>query len=129
MAGLCRAWPVELRHPLQPDFLGQTHIPSGLASILNATTPIFTVLVAHVATRDEKLTGAKLVGVVAGFLGVAVMLGPGALTGIGADVWAQLACLAAAISYALAGVYGRRLTGLPAVTVATGQLIAASTAP
>lgn len=133
LAPLAQAWPafavlglLNCAIPFSLIFWGQTHIPSGLASILNATTPIFTVLVAHVATRDEKLTGAKLVGVVAGFLGVAVMLGPGALTGIGADVWAQLACLAAAISYALAGVYGRRLTGLPAVTVATGQLIAAS---
>ena len=87
---------------------------------------MFTVLVAQVATPDEKLTIGKLVGVIAGLLGVAVMLGPGALAGIGADVWAQLACLAAAMSYALAAVYGRRLTGLPAGTVATGQLIAAA---
>jgi drug/metabolite transporter (DMT)-like permease len=69
---------------------------------------------------------AKLVGVIAGLLGVAVMLGPDALAGIGADIWAQLACLAAAISYAFAAVCGRRLAALPAGSVAAGQLIAAA---
>ncbi len=112
--------------PFSLIFWGQTHIPSGLAAILNATTPIFTALVAHVATRDEKLTAAKLVGVIAGFIGVTVMLGPDLRGEIGADVWAQLACLAAAMSYALAGVYGRRFAPLPPVTVAAGQLIAAT---
>lgn len=133
LAPLARAWPaffvlglLNCAIPFSLIFCAQTRIPSGLASILNATTPIFTVLVAHVATRDERLTNAKLVGVAAGFLGVAVMLGPDMLGEVGADVWAQLACLAAAISYALAGVYGRRLAGLPAVVVAAGQLIAAS---
>jgi drug/metabolite transporter (DMT)-like permease len=112
--------------PFSLIFWGQTHIPSGLASILNATTPIFTVLIAQVATRDEKLTTGKLVGVGAGFLGVAAMLGPDVLIYIGTGVWAQLACLVAAISYALAGVYGRRLADLSAVVVAAGQLIAAT---
>ena len=84
------------------------------------------MLVAQVATPDEKLTLSKLVGVIAGLLGVAVMLGPDALAGIGADVWAQLACLVAAMSYALAAVHGRRLAALPARAVATGQLIAAA---
>jgi drug/metabolite transporter (DMT)-like permease len=132
-APLARAWLAFLvlgllncAIPFSLLFWGQTHISSSLASILNATTPIFTVLVAQVATPVEKLTIGKLVGAIAGLLGVAVMLGPGALAGIGADVWAQLACLAAAMSYALAGVYGRRLSGLPAGIVATGQLIAAA---
>jgi drug/metabolite transporter (DMT)-like permease len=105
---------------------GQTHIPSGLASILNATTPIFTVLVAHFATRDERLDGAKLAGITAGFFGVVLMLGPDLLSEIGVNVWAQIACLAAALSYAFGGVYGRRLKDKPATVVATGQLIAAA---
>jgi drug/metabolite transporter (DMT)-like permease len=105
---------------------GQTHIPSGLASILNATTPIFTVVVAHFATRDERLDGAKLAGITVGFLGVVVMLGPDMLGEIGVNVWAQMACLAAALCYALGGVYGRRLKDKPAAVVATGQLIAAT---
>jgi len=107
-------------------FWGQTHIPSGLAAILNATTPLFTVLVAHVATADEKLTGARLAGLAAGLAGVVVMIGPDVLRDLGANVLAQLACLLAAISYAFAGVYGRRFRGEPALRVAAGQLTASS---
>jgi drug/metabolite transporter (DMT)-like permease len=112
--------------PFSLIFWGQTVIPSGLASILNATTPIFTVLVAHFATMDERLDAAKLVGIAAGFVGVVVMLGPDLLSEVGANVWAQLACLGAALSYAFAGVYGRRLKEQPVTLVAAGQLIAAT---
>jgi drug/metabolite transporter (DMT)-like permease len=107
-------------------FWGQTHIPSGLAAILNATTPLFTVLVAHVATADEKLNAARLAGLAAGLAGVVVMIGPDVLRDLGANVLAQLACLLAAISYAFAGVYGRRFRGESALRVAAGQLIASS---
>ena len=107
-------------------FWGQTHIPSGLAAILNATTPLFTVLVAHVATTDEKLTSARLAGVAAGLAGVVVMIGPDLLRELGANVLAQLACLGAAISYAFAGVYGRRFRHEPALRVAAGQLVAST---
>jgi len=112
--------------PFSLIFWGQTHIPSGLAAILNATTPLFTVLVAHFATADEKLTAARLAGVAAGFAGVVIMLGPDLLRELGADVAAQLACLAAALSYAFAGVYGRRFRGEPALRVAAGQLVAST---
>ena len=64
--------------PFSLIFWGQTQIASGLAAILNATTPLFTVLVAHVATNDEKLSASRLLGVLAGVAGVAVMIGPGA---------------------------------------------------
>src|SRR5215212_4847940 len=67
--------------PFSLIFWGQTQITSGLAAILNATTPLFTVLVAHVATKDEKLSAARLLGVFAGVMGVAVMIGPGAFAG------------------------------------------------
>ncbi len=88
---------------------GQTAIAGGLAAILNATTPLFTVVLAHWLTRDERLTPAKLAGVATGFLGVAVMIGPGALGGpsaggSGSALWAQLAVLGAALSYAFAGI-------------------------
>ena len=85
--------------PFRLIFWGQTHIPSGLAAILNATTPLFTVLVAH-ATTDEKLTPARLAGVAAGFAGVMAMLGPDMLRELGTHVVGQLACLLAAVSYA-----------------------------
>jgi drug/metabolite transporter (DMT)-like permease len=107
-------------------FWGQTHIPSGLAAILNATTPLFTVLVAHIATADEKLTAARVSGVIFGFCGVVVMIGPDMLRQLGADIAAQFACLLAAISYAIAGVYGRRFRSEPPLRVAAGQLVASS---
>jgi drug/metabolite transporter (DMT)-like permease len=84
----------------------QGHIASGLAAILNATTPIFTVLVAHAVTGDEKLTRGKAVGVLLGFTGVAVLVGASALSGLGAGP--ELAILGATLSYAFAGIFGRR---------------------
>jgi drug/metabolite transporter (DMT)-like permease len=107
---------------------GQGHIASGLAAILNAATPLFTVLVAHAFTRDERLTGPRLSGVLVGFAGVAVMIGTDALASLGVHVLAQLAVLAGTVSYAFAGVYGRRFRALgvqPLVT-ATGQVTASS---
>lgn len=107
---------------------GQSHIASGLASILNATTPLFTVLVAHGLTRDERLTGGRLAGVVIGLLGVAIMIGTDALQSLGANVIAQLAVLGAAISYAFASVFGRRFKamGVSPMATATGQVTAST---
>ncbi len=99
--------------PFSLIFWGQQRIGAGLAAILNATTPLFTVLVAHMLTADEKATGARLAGVVIGLAGVAAMVGPDALQGLGANLAAQLACIGAAISYAFAGIFGRRFKGLP----------------
>ena len=106
----------------------QQTIPSGLASILNATTPIWGVIVAHFFTADEKASPAKAVGVLLGFAGVAVMIGADLLGQIGRDALGQLACLVATLCYALAGVYARRFRrmGIPPVSVATGQLSAAT---
>ena len=91
---------------------GQTHIPSGLASILNAATPLFSVLAAHVLTKEEKLSGLKLSGTIAGLAGVVWLLGPDLPTGDGANLWAELAVLAAALSYALSAIFGRRMGSL-----------------
>jgi drug/metabolite transporter (DMT)-like permease len=102
---------------------GETRISSGLASILNATTPMFTVLAAHWLTANEKLTFAKAAGVVVGFVGVAVLIGPSALAGLGSeDLVGEVACLLAALSYAFAGIYGRRFRGPNPIKVATGQI-------
>ena len=81
---------------------GQHHIASGLASILNATTPLFTVLVAHLLTPDERLTLLKTAGVVVGFAGAVLMIGPDGLGGLGTGVMAQLACLAGALTVSVA---------------------------
>lgn len=107
---------------------GQQHIASGVASILNASTPLFTVILAHFATEDEKLARGRLVGVLAGLAGVAVMIGGDAVHALGASVMAQLACLVAAVSYALAGIFGRRFRamGVAPMATAAGQLTASS---
>jgi drug/metabolite transporter (DMT)-like permease len=106
----------------------QTHIPSGMASILNAATPLFAVLLAHLLTADERMTRGRVAGVLAGFAGVAVMIGMDAVRGLGTGVAAELACLAAAVSYALAGIYGRRFRamGIAPMATAAGQLAASS---
>jgi drug/metabolite transporter (DMT)-like permease len=105
---------------------GQTHIASGLASILNATTPIWGVIVAHFLTQDERMSPRKLAGVLLGFGGVATMIGPSLLSSLGANALAQLACVAAALSYALAAVWARRFRrmGVSPLSVTTGQLTA-----
>jgi len=110
---------------------GQTHIASGLASILNATTPLFTIVAAHFLTKDEKMTISKCIGVLIGLTGVIVMLGHDALGGIDGTsdgVIAQFAVLGAAVSYSLAGIYGRRFRqlGVKPVVTATGQVTASS---
>ncbi|KJS43512.1 MAG: ABC transporter permease [Rhodospirillaceae bacterium BRH_c57] len=107
---------------------GQQHIASGVASILNASTPLFTVILAHVLTRDERMTGGKLSGVLIGFIGVAVMIGAEAFRDFGVNVVAQFMCLAGAVSYAFAGIYGRRFKamGISPMSTATGQVVASS---
>jgi len=105
---------------------GQTQIASGLAAILNATTPLFTVLLAHVLTRDERMTANRLSGVLVGLAGIVVMIGPAALGGLGRDVAGQVAILGAATSYALAGIYGRRFRGTPPLVTAAGQVTAST---
>ena len=104
---------------------GETRITSGMASIINATTPIFMVVVAHLGTDDEKLTAGKLIGIALGFLGVAVLVGPDAFAG-GSLVWGELAVVAASCIYAFAGVYSRRFSGLPPLVAATGQISGAT---
>lgn len=107
---------------------GQTQITSGLASILNATTPLFTVLIAHVATDDEKMSANRLAGVLIGFAGVTALIGPEALAGAGSNVLAQLACIAAAVCYGCSGVYGRRLRtmGIAPLVASTGMVTAST---
>ena len=100
---------------------GETRITSGMASILNATTPIFMVLVAHFSTTDEKLTWIKIIGIACGIAGTAVLVGPAAFSGVSA-VWGEVAVIAASASYALGGVYSRRFKDLPPLVAATGQI-------
>lgn len=107
---------------------GQGHITSGLASILNATTPFFTIVAAHFLTRDEPFTLGRLLGVVIGFAGIAYLFGTGPEEGPVNRTWAQAAVLAGALSYALAGVFGRRFhtLGCTPLVTACGQVTASA---
>ena len=104
----------------------EIHIDSGLAAILNALMPLFTVLLAHFFTQDEKLNWMKVIGIFLGFLGILVLIGPAVLKGLGTHVIGQLAVVGAALCYALAAIYGRRLKEVPPLVSATGQLIGAA---
>ena len=116
--------------PFSLLFVGQTELGAGLASILNATTPIWTVLIAHVLTSDERMDPGKLAGVLLGFAGVAVMLGPAALAGraeaSAPPLWAMACVVGGAASYALASIFAKRFVGVPPLATATGQLTASS---
>ncbi|WP_293264693.1 DMT family transporter [Neptunomonas sp.] len=106
---------------------GQTQIASGLASILNAATPIFAVVVAGILLPDERATPLKLAGVAVGFIGVVVMIGLPALGGVD-SLLAQVAIIAATLSYAFAGVYGRRfkVMAINPIITAAGQVTASA---
>lgn len=105
---------------------GQREIGSGLASIVNAMTPIWTVIIANFLTSDERFTTRKVIGVIAGFCGVAVLMGGDALAGLQASALAQASVLVATISYGFAGVYGKRFKGIDPIMVAAGQLTASA---
>ncbi len=106
----------------------QSHVESGLAAILNATTPLFAVVFAHYLTGDERMTPGRVAGVIIGFIGVIVMIGPDALGGMNADLLAELALLAASVFYAVSPIYARRFgrAGHAPIVSATGQFAAAA---
>lgn len=106
----------------------QSYIPSGLAAILNATTPISTVIIAHFLTQDEKITASRLFGVGIGLLGVIILVGPDSIAGLRGNLPAQLAVVAATVCYAFAGVRGRRFRtmGIDPMLTATGQVTASA---
>lgn len=112
--------------PFTLNSWGLTRIESGLAGILTATVPIFTVIVAHFATRDEHVTGVKVVGIAMGMAGVVAILGTDAssiLTGSGLG---KVAVLVACLLYGISAVYARSLAGVPPMTLALGQLCTAA---
>jgi len=105
---------------------GQQHIPSGLAAVVNAATPVFAVLCAHLLTADEKLTANRLAGALTGLTGVMVLAGPAAISRGGAGELLGIAlCLLACLSYGLSGVWSRRVkrAGLAPLGAAAGQCV------
>lgn len=110
--------------PFSLIFWGQTSIGSGLASILNGTTAVFGAVVAGLLLVDEPLTSRKIIGALFGVSGVAVIMGLDALTQFSLQNLGQLAVMGAALSYAFAGVWGKRfLSGHPPIMNAFGMLV------
>jgi len=105
---------------------GQTRIDSGVASILNATTPIFTVILAHLLTSDERLTLRKFLGVLIGFLGVYIMMKPELKDGFSWRGLGQIAVLGATVSYGFAGIFGKRFKQTSPMVNSAGMLICSS---
>ena len=114
--------------PFAAIMFAQTLISASLASILNSTAPLFTVVLAGILLSDERITTARIFAVILGFIGVVVMIGPPALLGIGADVLAQCAVLGASVSYAFSAVFARRFKamGLQPSVLAVGMLTMSS---
>ncbi|MBN9234793.1 MAG: DMT family transporter [Mesorhizobium sp.] len=112
--------------PFALIFAGQTQLGAGIASVLNATTPFWTLIVANAMTTDEKLSVNKLAGIGLGIAGTAVMVGPGVLAGLGGPVWPKFALIGASLSYAFALMVARRLKSVPPPVLATGQLTAST---
>ncbi len=103
---------------------GQVYLSGALASILNATTPLFALVLANIMTQDEKMTPRKVMALLCGFTGVVVIIAPDMHGGMDAEALAHLAPLAAAVSYAYSSIYARRFArfGSRPVMIASSQL-------
>lgn len=112
--------------PFSLIFAGQTAMGAGLASVLNATTPFWTIVLANAFTADEKLSWNKVAGVLLGIAGVAVMVGPGLVASLGGPVWAKFAMVGASLSYGVALIFARRFKAVPPIIMAAGQLTASA---
>ena len=105
--------------------IGQVYIDSSLASILNATTPVFTVIMAHLLLDNEKLDGHRISGVLLGLAGVLILIGPQSLLGVTSDFVGHLALLGTAMCYAYGSIYAKSLDEMPMLEAMTGTLVAA----
>lgn len=105
---------------------GQTYVQSSIAGILFGATPLFTLVFAHFLTRDERMTRTRLAGVAAGLGGVGLVIGPGALAGLGGQSFGEALILASAACYGFGSVYIRRSSNSPALAMAAAQTICAA---
>jgi len=107
-------------------FFGQQHIGAGLASIINASTVLWTAIFAHFLLSDEKLNFTRSIGILIGFAGIVILIGPSAVKGIGTNLIAELCIVVATISYGFAGIFSRRFKNNDPLVTAAGQLTCAS---
>jgi drug/metabolite transporter (DMT)-like permease len=103
----------------------QQHVDSSTASILNATSPVFVMILAHFFTDDEKLTVSKVAGVLTGVAGIVAMVWPSLTNGIVLAGMAQVAILGATFNYAVASIYARRFRNLSSIMVTAVSLVGA----
>jgi len=101
----------------------EQYVEAGVATILNSTSPVLAFFVTWFLTKHETVTTRKLVGVIAGLLGICLIIGFSALNGLGDQVLPQLAIVAATICYAGAAIYGRSFQGLSPLVPAAGSLV------
>lgn len=102
---------------------GEQHIDSALAAILNGSTPLFTILLAHLFIEDDRLNLDKLLGVMVGFVGLLLLIGPSLFEGFQVTTWGLIGVTFASVSYGIAIVYSRlHLRGLPPLVAPTAQL-------
>ena len=106
---------------------GEIRIDSGLAAILIATVPLFTAMLAHVFTEDERLSVRRFGGTCLGLVGVVVLVGWAALAGLGITALSQLAVVGAALSYACTNILARRVTTGSSASAAAAALVCATT--
>jgi drug/metabolite transporter (DMT)-like permease len=109
-------------------FWGQQYLDSGYAAILNATTPLWGVVIAHFMMTDERATPLRIGGTVLGLAGIVVMVGPDAMRGLSQNLLAQIACIVSTVFYSFAAIYGRRLgqQHVSPLVIATGQTLTAA---
>jgi len=106
---------------------GEQHISSALAAILNGTTPLFTIILAHILIQDDRMNSAKVMGVLVGFGGLILLIGPSLFSGVQVTTWGLVAVTVAAASYGVAIVYSRlNLRGQPPLVAPAAQLTVAA---
>jgi drug/metabolite transporter (DMT)-like permease len=106
---------------------GEQYVDSALASILNGTTPLFTVVLAHYFTDDDKMTSTKLGGTILGFLGLIMLVAPSLLEGFQLESFGLVALVFAAVCYGVTIVFSRKyLSNYPPLVAPTGQLAMAT---
>lgn len=105
---------------------GEKYIDSGLAGLLNSTPPLFAFLITFFILKQSDAPVRKFIGVVIGFIGVLVTLGPDVLSGTSENIWGQLAVTGSSISYAVAAIYARRFSDHPALLTAACSMIMAT---
>ena len=105
---------------------GETKVAPGLAAVLNATTPFFAVIVAHLSIQQEKLTWNRFAGALVGLIGVGALVGYEAIKNLGMDSTYQIAIVGASLSYGICTIFGRRFGGIPPIVTAASQTAASS---